>query len=369
MTLISQEAKGEFTPFLETALGRSRNIEIFQLAGDASARRYFRVVAGDESWVLMVWEPFKNDGNYPFLSVREHFAKHGVAVPQIIDMAPDKGLVLLEDLGDLTLERKFWENQDQSSSLSYYKQAIDELIKMHYPSTFDRAECTAFKVEFDVEKLFWEMNYGREHLLKNLCQINMPDTMNHELDRAFMKVCTTLHQEPKFIAHRDYHSRNIMLKLGRARIIDFQDARLGPVQYDLVSLLRDSYVHMSDAMAETLIAYYLERRNEIASDNVAASNSAAGISASAISAASCSLPPISLEHFHNIYDLQTVQRCFKACGSFASFYNLRKDTRYLKYLTPTLQTVKSALLKFSDLKIFHDVLQDHGIFERDFGNL
>lgn len=344
MTLISTEAQQEFAAFLEAALGRTRTFEVFQLAGDASARRYYRVVSDGESWVLMVWEPFKNDGSYPFLSVRDHFGKHGVAVPNVIDLAPDKGLVLLEDLGDLTLERKFWENQDQAASLPYYKQTIDELIKMHYPSTFDRNDCTAFKMEFDVEKLLWEMNYGREHLLKGVCGIKLTDTENKELDRIYTNVCTTLHQEPKFIAHRDYHSRNVMLKLGKARIIDFQDARLGSIQYDLVSLLRDSYVRMSDEMADELLEYYLERRREFGNR----------------------LPPISLEHFRNIYEVQTVQRCFKACGSFASFYNLRKDTRYLKYLTPTLQTVKTALLKFDEYRAFHDILIDRGVFDQKF---
>ena len=243
MTPISEDARREFDAFLSHVLER-KQFEIFQLAGDASARRYYRVASGAESYVLMVWEPFKDDGSYPFLSVRDHFAKHDVAVPNVVGKAPDKGLVLLEDLGDLTLERKFWENQSQQLALPFYRQTIDELIKMHYPATFDRSDCTAFKIEFDVEKLLWEMNYGREHLLVKLCGIKFSELEKKELDRIFLDICTVLHNEPKYIAHRDYHSRNVMLKLGKARIIDFQDARLGPVQYDLVSLLRDSYVNM-----------------------------------------------------------------------------------------------------------------------------
>jgi hypothetical protein len=352
MTLISKEAQQEFASFLEAALGRTRTFEVFQLAGDASARRYYRVVSGEESWVLMVWEPFKNDGSYPFLSVRDHFATHGVAVPNVIDLAPDKGLVLLEDLGDLTLERKFWENQDQSASLPYYKQTIDELIKMHYPASFDRNDCTAFKVAFDVEKLLWEMNYGREHVIKGFCGITLTENENRELDRIFLDVCSVLHKEPKFIAHRDYHSRNVMLKLGKARIIDFQDARMGSIQYDLVSLLRDSYVNMNDEMAGELLKYYLARREEVR-DELKTKGGA-------------ELPAINLDHFYEIYEVQTIQRCFKACGSFSSFFNLRKDTRYLKYLTPTLQTVKRALEQFDEYRAFHDILADRGVFDRKF---
>jgi aminoglycoside/choline kinase family phosphotransferase len=354
MTQLSGEAQKQFQPFVTRAL-KNDNFEIFQLAGDASARRYYRVSAQDphgssESWVLMVWDPFKNDGNYPFLSVLEHFAKHGVQVPAVKDLSPDEGLVLLEDLGDLTLERKFWENQSQKMSVPFYKLSLDELIKMHYPSTFDRGNCTAFKMEFDVEKLLWEMNYGREHLLTKLCKIEIPEKQKQEIDRIFTRICTILHEEPKFIAHRDYHSRNIMLKLGRARIIDFQDARLGSIQYDLVSLLRDSYVNMEDDMARELITYYLEQRREFAK----------GLGSRH------SLEDPSLDHFNYIFEIQTIQRCFKACGSFASFKNLRDDTRYLKYLAPTLQRVKTSLSRFPEFKPFQDVLNDNGLFERVF---
>jgi aminoglycoside/choline kinase family phosphotransferase len=345
MTPIAFEAQKEFETFLKSVLGRNDS-EIFQLAGDASARKYYRVVCNGESYVLMAWEPFKNHGSYPFLSVRDHFAKHGVTVPNVVGLDPDKGLVLLEDLGDLTLERKFWENQSQQACLPFYHQTIDELIKMHYPATFDKTDCTAFKMEFDVEKLMWEMNYGRDHLIVGLCQIKLGDLEKKELERAFTKICTTLHQEPKFIAHRDFHSRNVMLKLGKARIIDFQDARLGPVQYDLVSLLRDSYVNMDEPIARELIGYYLDRRREIKTP--------------------IKLEDPSIERFMRIYEIQTIQRCFKACGSFSSFFNLRSDTRYLKYIGPTLQTVKKSLSTFDDYRLFLDILVDNGIFDRKF---
>ena len=345
MTPISEETRLEFTPTLTKMLERP-SFEIFPLAGDASARRYFRIVSGQESWVLMVWDPFKDDGNYPFLSVREHFAKHGVSVPAVIAKAPDKGLVLLEDLGDLTLERKFWENQSQQLALPFYRQAIDELVKMHYPATFDRNDCTAFKMEFDTEKLLWEMNYGRDHLLHKLCNITFSESAKAELDKVYLKICETLHAEPKYIAHRDYHSRNVMLKFGKTRVIDFQDARLGPVQYDLVSLLRDSYVNMEEPIARELIGYYLDKRNDYK--------------------ALKPLEDISIEKFNRIYEIQTIQRCFKACGSFASFFNLRQDTRYLKYLTPTLQTVKRSLWAFDEYRPFYNVLSDQGVFDRKF---
>jgi len=349
MNQVSPQIFSSFQNFLSSSL-KSKKFEVYQLAGDASSRRYFRVVAEEESWVLMAWDPFVDDGRYPFLSVRDHFAKHLVQVPRVIAKSPSEGLVLLEDLGDLTLERKFWENQNLEAVIPFYQQAIDELIKIHYAASFDRSDCVAFGIAFDIEKLLWEMNYGRDHLLLKFCGLQLSTAEMKALDEVFLKVCSTLHAEPKFIAHRDYHSRNVMIKHGKVRVIDFQDARMGPIQYDLVSLLRDSYVRIDDELASQLLTYYLDCRSQIAPS----------------SRESKSLSPISREQFDLMYEVQTIQRCFKACGSFSSFYNLRKDTRYLKYIQHTLQTVKGSLERFPEFKDFHDVLENHGVFERKF---
>src|SRR4051812_44420679 len=98
---------------------------------------------------------------------------------------------------------------------------------MHYDFTFDRSPCVAFTVEFDTAKLLWEMNYGREHFLEGLCGLKFDAKTRKTLEQVFTGICEKLHREPKFIAHRDYHSRNVMIKHGKVRVIDFQDARMG----------------------------------------------------------------------------------------------------------------------------------------------
>lgn len=330
-------------PFLSRALNNN-SYKVFSLAGDASNRRYYRVVLDQQSWVLMRWDPFQPD-NYPFLSVLNHFAKNGIHVPQVIAMSPEEGLVLLEDLGDLTLERKFWESQNQDAALDFYQMAIDEIVKIHHPATLNKSECTAFKIKFDTEKFLWEMNYGKDNLLSGVLKFPFSDALNKEITDIFTDISTRLDIEPKKIAHRDYHSRNLMIKLDQMSVIDFQDARLGPIQYDLVSLLRDSYVDMSDAMALKLTDYYLDKSKEY-------------------------LPKdFSREHFDRIYELQSIQRCFKACGSFASFYHLRQDRRYLKYLSGTLRRVIKAINEFPEYKVFADILIDSGALERKYESL
>lgn len=323
---------------------KSADYKVIPLAGDASSRRYFRVVHANDTSVLMSWEPFNPD-KYPFLSVLKHFAKNKVRVPEVRAMAPELGFMLLEDLGDLTLERKFWENQSPTPAIPYYKQSLDELVKMHFAATADKSSCTAFDIMFDTEKLLWELNYGRQHLLEGVCHWKPSEKVSQQLQAAFVSISEKLHQEPKFIAHRDYHSRNLMIKFDEVRVIDFQDARLGPVQYDLVSLLKDSYVNMSDEMAKELLEYYLvQAKPHLGS-------------------------AYSKEHFTSVYELQSIQRCFKACGSFASFLNLRNDKRYLKYLDGTLKRVLKSVGIFPEYKIISDVIIDSGSLDKRYESL
>ncbi len=334
------------TAFLTTALGSS-DISVLQLAGDASSRRYYRIVVGDQSYVLMVWEPFKDDGRYPFLNVLSHFESHGVQVPKVIAKSAGLGLVLLEDLGDLTLERKFWENQNQSVAQPFYKQAIDELIKIHYLASRDHGgqnPCVAFNIAFDTEKLLWEMNYGREHLIEKFCGVKLSSPLRAELDRVFLDICEKLDHEEKLICHRDYHSRNLMVKFGKVRVIDFQDARMGPIQYDLVSLVHDSYVDLNDAARGQILDYYIEQANEYRDQ------------------------PINRANFDKVFRLQMIQRCFKACGSFASFFNMREDRRYLKYLEPTVKKVSETLGHYPEYAVFSQIIRDNGLLQYNYSN-
>ena len=322
----------------------STDFSIYQLAGDASARKYYRIISGEKTWILMFWEPFR-EANYPFLSVQKHFKLAHVNVPSILAINGQLGVLLQEDLGDLTLERKHLENTNEKSSKSFYQQSIDEIIKIHDKATALSNKTTAKEIMFDTAKFMWEMNYAKEHLISGILNYKMDEKKAAALNSVFTQFCERLHQEPKVICHRDYHSRNIMIKLGQVYVIDFQDARLGPVQYDLVSLFKDSYVELSDDYANLLMNYYFENSSLKKSKG------------------------FSSEHFNVIYELQSVQRCLKACGSFASFMNSRQDRRYLKYLPGTLKKVAKSLSYFPEYKLLQDVLTDSGAFNKSYETL
>lgn len=327
--------------FLEKQVGSK--FRIFQLAGDASTRRYFRIVVDKTSYVLMVWEPFVDNQDYPFLSVLNCLHENDISVPQVLGKSPEDGLILLEDLGDLTLERKFWESQDQDLALPYYKQSLDQLLKIHLLHQQDHAKpCTALTTSFDVDKFMWEFRYSMKHFIRSFCNIEVSDKVEKEISALFQDICERLLAPQKVVCHRDFHSRNVMIQLGHVKIIDFQDARLGPVQYDLVSILKDSYVDLSSKHQSLLLNSYFDKFSKASNDEV------------------------SRDQFFENYELQTIQRCFKVCGSFASFYNDRQDTRYLKHIEGTVQTVRKSLSQFPEYSVFMNFLSDNKIFQRTF---
>lgn len=340
--LLQQNVSEDLIDFIQSTL-RTDQFEIIPLAGDASVRRYYRVAHQSSSYVLMEWEPFHDVNTYPFFSVLHHFKKHDVHVPEVIAQSPEKGLTLLEDLGDLTLERKFWESQNQNLILPFYKLAIDELIKIHFHCTQDKnPQCSAFQMAFDTDKLLWELNYAQEHLLLGLLKLPLTDQELKGLQKDFLSLCKTLSQEPRYICHRDYHSRNLMLKMGKMRVIDFQDARLGPIQYDLISLIHDSYVNLQEDIQNQILQHYIDNAKKFLGGSW------------------------SQTHFLEILELQLIQRCFKACGSFASFFNTREDLRYIHYIQPTLEKVYQAVGRQPQLKAFQSLFEQHQIHKKDY---
>ena len=133
-----------------------------------------------------------------------------------------------------------------------------------------------------------------------------------------------------------------MIKLDKICVIDFQDARLGPVQYDLVSLIKDSYVDINDEIADKLLNEYLLQYDVLKAQG------------------------ISRDQFMHIFEIQSLQRCFKACGSFASFMVMREDRRYLKYLPSTLKKVFRSLSNLPEYKVLMNILIDSGALEKNY---
>lgn len=313
------------------------NIRLEKLPGDASDRRFYRArLPEGKSYIVMLLEtgfPAPEDPDVlPYINVLYHLNLCRANVPKLHLYDPALGLLLLEDLGETTLEDVV-RQQGVTASLPFYRQAIDELLKIQIIGTRKRCErCIAFHRSFDEEKLLWELNFFREHTLEGYLGSKIRPGDVQRLEEAFRQLCRRIAAEPRFLTHRDYHSRNLMVRDGRIGVIDFQDARLGPLQYDLVSLLRDSYVVLPETMREELTDYYVQEKDRMektVTDRV---------------------------RFREIFDVVSVQRNLKAAGTFGYMAIIKGKERYLQYLPDTFRYVRENLEKHRALRGLKEAL-------------
>ncbi len=315
---------------------------VARLPGDASTRRYFRIGAGGTSYIVMRMEPFNSLGydasSLPFLVVQSHLSQSGVDVPRVLDVDGARGFILLEDLGDVTLLRRLQDVSNGDIERQLYEKVIDELISLQVNASPGKrpAEIEAYRLRFDLEKLMWEVNFTIEHFYQLHLKRVISDADKRVMSEGFVEICSFLASQPTVLAHRDFHSRNIMVTPAatgeRLVMIDFQDARLGPAQYDLASLLKDSYYQLEERQIDMLLNYYVARWEALSGEK------------------------IDKAKFLHAFDLMSVQRNFKAIGSFASFVNKRGDATYLKYVGNTFENIRRTLLKYPKYARLREVL-------------
>jgi aminoglycoside/choline kinase family phosphotransferase len=315
MTTATNPTLARVHTYLERA--RVPSPRVVPLTGDASDRRYFRVLTpgGRPSTVLAVnAEPF-DYAKLPFVNVAELLAAMPVPVPKILDHAGDLGILALEDLGDVTLQAHLGAAPAQDHA-ALYRQAVS-IIDVMQRRGVELADprYTPYGVSFDVEKLTWEFDFFIKHFLEAYRGVVFDARERDALRAECATIVRELAAEPRVLCHRDYHSRNLMWHQDRLYVIDFQDARMGPDTYDLVSLLRDSYVDLPDAIVEDLVAYYLAlqgRTGEAAA-------------------------------FRERFDLMSLQRNLKALGTFGYQTTARRNTVYIQYIPRTLRHARQNL--------------------------
>jgi len=303
--------------------------EVDKLTGDASTRRYYRIFTNKDSYVVCLDNPFNDNlESHPFMGVQQFLERNNVRVPQIIDHNLSKGYLLEEDLGDTTLLQHLAEIKSSKDEFEIYKIIIDQLLELHRIPASEVQNKNLFKLKFDYDKYMDETRFTFKYFFNffNKCQ---DESVIKELEALLEPVMKRLASQKMVITHRDFHSRNIMVKKNKYTIIDFQDARWGIPQYDLVSLLEDCYYDISEENRTKLKRYYFENLD------------------SAIHGQK------SYEEFEALYQDMTIQRVFKAVGSFCYIYNWRKDDRYLKYIGFAMEKLRRVMMdnpRYSELK-------------------
>ncbi len=284
------------------------DFKLTPLTGDAGTRQYFKIKNDMENkYILCAYKKDELTSFDYFLNVNSLLQNQGVKTPEILHTSKHLGLMILEDLGDITLEDAF----KQSADLKIYQEAIDELIKIQGAN--EQEGSIAHSYAFTVEKFDWEFNFSLEHLTE-LYSLDLSSLNISSLKKEFTTISTHLYKLPQVVTHRDYHSRNLISRTDGIYVIDFQDARMGSPFYDLTSLLEDTYTGLSPEQKTTLITYYKSKS------------------------------PLSFDSDFSIhYNTQALQRSIKACGSFARLKNLIGTDRYLQYIPPSLINIKRYL--------------------------
>ena len=277
-------------------------------SGDASFRRYFRIHGQDGSYIAMDAPPQLEDVE-PFLRVAESFEAIGLNVPHVHAENRSEGFLLLEDLGT-TL---YLDELNDTTVDRLYGDALGALVTLQACGPL-----TGLPL-YNRELLLREMELFREWLVGRQLGLELSNDEHAMLDATFAVLAENALGQPQVCVHRDFHSRNLMItSRHNPGILDFQDAVIGPVTYDLVSLLRDCYVSWPRTQVESWVKGYFELAMQ---SGVLREEHEAG--------------------FLAWFDLMGVQRHLKASGIFARLNIRDGKSGYLKDIPRTLGYITS----------------------------
>ncbi|MBE9567779.1 MAG: phosphotransferase [Proteobacteria bacterium] len=291
-------------------------------SADASFRQYFRVFSkrDDKSFIVMDAPPEKEDSR-PFIHVTELIRNVGVNAPAIIAMDLQQGLLLLDDLGN----RPYLDHLNDDSANDLYIDAIEALIKMQ--------KIDAILPLYNAGLLQTEMDLFETWYLNRHLDIQLDEKQKAVLQSTFDLLINNAEDQPQVFVHRDYHSRNLMITgENNPGVIDYQDAVIGPITYDLVSLFKDCYIEWPRDNIELWLEMYLAR-----------------------------ITPARLIERDTLirwFDLMGVQRHLKVLGIFARLNYRDGKSQYLNDLPLTLKYITDACARYPELQPLQQLLEE-----------
>jgi aminoglycoside/choline kinase family phosphotransferase len=315
----------------ETGLGGPKP-RVVPLTGDASDRKYFRIIPADGPSIVLALHAGAIDfATLPFANVGTLLQQIPLPVPAILGHSDELGIVALQDLGDVTLQAHLGASSP-SEHAALYRQAVALIEQLQRRGGELRSDAyLPYRIAFDVEKLTWELDFFAKHFIEGYRGAAFSPAEREALAAEWRSIVDELANEPRVLCHRDYHSRNLMLSDGSLHIIDFQDARMGPDTYDLVSLLRDSYVDIADRELDELIAYFLALKQRGGTGE-------------------------GEDEFRRRFDLMALQRNLKALGTFGYQTMTRRNTVYIQYIPRTLRYARTNLGKYPRFARLREIL-------------
>lgn len=305
-----------------------KDAQLAVASADASFRRYFRVTHQGQTFIAMDAPPEK-ETIQPFIDITNILLKTATHVPELIAQNTEQGFLILEDLGNTPYLKKL----DTRSAEALYHDAFDALIHMQ------TADITALPA-YDEQRLHDEMLLMPEWFLKTHLDIELTEDEQSVIASSFSFILEEITQQSSnHFVHRDYHSRNLMITSERnPGVIDYQDAVSGPISYDLVSLLRDCYIHWSHSQVET---WALQFRDKALAANV--------------------ITDIDDKGFLKNMDIMGLQRHIKVLGIFCRLAHRDEKTGYLNDLPLTLSYVLDVARRYPEMQALLEIFDRHNI--------
>jgi len=299
-------------------------------SADASFRHYFRVTntQNHKTYVVMDAPPDKEDCS-PFIQVTDLIRNVGVNAPNIISMDTQQGFLLLDDLGCTPYLEKL--NNETADAL--YSDAIDALIKMqNIDATLPAYDKNLLQTELDL----FETWYLNKHL-----DIQLNSRQKFSLASIFELLINNATEQPQVFVHRDYHSRNLMITdNNNPGVIDYQDAVIGPISYDLVSLFKDCYIEWPSDKVEHWLDLYLARLTPL----ITPTNF------------------IEKQTLYRWFDLMGIQRHLKVLGIFSRLNYRDGKAQYLNDLPLTLKYIMDTCERYKELQPLKQLLEETMVY-------
>ncbi len=306
---------------------------------DGSTRRFWRVSKKDRSLCLIAAPAGRGSAELAesrsAWHIGRHLQKKGVVVPELYGWDSTTGVLLFEDLGDSRLHdvavQKKMQQQAGDVLVAYYHQSLEQLATMQFKGAedFDESWCwdsPRYDTQVMVER---ESNYFVNAFWHGLLGHKVAAGVDNEL----REIARLASEAPaNYFLHRDFQSRNIMIKEGAVRFIDYQAGRLGPLGYDLASLLIDPYCHLPQKFQDELVDFYLK---------IIAKFFAVGEA-----------------EFKKQFILLAFQRNMQIIGAFSFLYKVRKKPFFMDYIKPSLVSLRNRLEDplFKDYPLIHSMV-------------
>ena len=294
------------------------------LSGDASFRRYFRVKyteSGVNKSLLAVDAPVEQEDSHAFVEIDQLLVTMGAIVPEIVSVDYDRGFLIVSDFGDRLYSQLSGEAYSDKLNLS----AIDTLLMLQN-STVD----IGILPNYSGELLRQELALFSEWFIQVLLGLELTPYATHLIDNCNTLLVESALQQPQRFVHRDYHSRNLLfVEADQPALIDFQGAAVGAITYDLVSLLKDCYIHWPEKKYRAWLSYYYQQACKTQL-----------------------LKGVTEAKFQYWFDLMGLQRHLKVLGIFSRLYCRDGKSAYLNDLPLVIMYIRKVIQAYEDFAEF-----------------